>query len=61
MNVMMRIVGSVALLGCSVVVHGHGNVTPQGVDLRGLETLGEGRSCLLYTTVAANDMQNART
>ncbi|WP_232211776.1 MULTISPECIES: cytochrome c-550 PedF [unclassified Alcanivorax] len=38
---MMRIVGSVALLGCSVVVHGHGNVTPQGVDLRGLETLGE--------------------
>lgn len=41
MNVLMRIAGSVALLGCSLVAYGHGNVTPQGVDLRGLEELGK--------------------
>ncbi len=41
MNIKVRIMASMALLGCSLVAHGHGNVTPQGVDLRGLEPLGE--------------------
>ncbi|AJD47860.1 cytochrome c550 [Isoalcanivorax pacificus W11-5] len=41
MNTTTRMILGVMLLGGTLFAHGHGNVTPQGVDLRGLELLGD--------------------
>lgn len=41
MNTTTRMILGVMLLGSTLFAHGHGNVTPQGVDLHGLELLGD--------------------